>query len=223
MQSLVLLRHGTPLDEAVDAARPLSEVGLKEAEHAANGIAAYLELPSEFLPNPMAGEPARRAVTVVHSGKARAVRAKLLERAVARPARPPRPPCTGSPSPRVCAPIARAQAQTADCVAKALTAAGCDVRLEEAEAALAPNADPSAALAMLKAPAALAVVVGHLPHLHLLAGALGSAVAATAFTPAGGVVLEMHEGAWAVAHVVAHKKSWWIQGASQYVPAEPAE
>jgi phosphohistidine phosphatase SixA len=112
------------------------------------------------------------------------------------------------------------QVQTAECVAKVLTAAGCNVSLMEATTELSPNADPALSAAMLKDPVPLTVVVGHLPHLNLLASTLGSVVAESAFTPGGGVVLEQIEGTWALVHVVAHRTNWWIQGASSYTPAD---
>ena len=71
------------------------------------------------------------------------------------------------------------------------------------------------------------MLVGHLPHLHVLAAALGVTVSADVFAPAGGVLFETHgTGAWALAHHVqseSAKKSWWIHGVSQYVRAEVEE
>ena len=49
-RTLVMLRHGTPVAESVNPARPLSDEGLAEANFAANGLLAYLELPSAFMP-----------------------------------------------------------------------------------------------------------------------------------------------------------------------------
>ena len=133
------------------------------------------------------------------------------------------PACPAQPSPPHTTSHTRswcAQTQTAECVAKALKAAGCDVSVVEAKEALEPNADPALAVAMLKGAAPTIVFVGHLPHVHLFAAALGSAAAAEMFTPGGGVVLELLGGDWALTHVVAHKTNWWIQGVSQYLPAE---
>jgi len=67
--ALLLLRHGTAVPESVDASRPLSDEGRNEATWAANAVAAYLELPSEFMPRGFGG---KCDVTVMHSGKPRA-------------------------------------------------------------------------------------------------------------------------------------------------------
>ena len=75
-RALVLLRHGTPLEEAVDPARHLSDAGKAQAAFAANGLCAYLELPSTFVPMAY-GEPC--PVAIFHSGKERAAQtAKIV-------------------------------------------------------------------------------------------------------------------------------------------------
>eukprot|EP00747_Dinoflagellata_sp_TGD_P184155 gnl/TRDRNA2_/TRDRNA2_39544_c0_seq1.p1 gnl/TRDRNA2_/TRDRNA2_39544_c0~~gnl/TRDRNA2_/TRDRNA2_39544_c0_seq1.p1 ORF type:complete len:175 (+),score=39.01 gnl/TRDRNA2_/TRDRNA2_39544_c0_seq1:172-696(+) len=57
---LVLLRHGTPVPEEEDPARPLSEQGRTEAAQTSKGLALYL------------GTPTESDVQILHSGKARA-------------------------------------------------------------------------------------------------------------------------------------------------------
>ena len=117
-------------------------------------------------------------------------------------------------------------AQTAACVERALTAAGCTATCTEAKDALSPNAEPAGALTLVaaSADAPLTVLVGHLPHLHNCATALGvTGITADAFAPAGGVLLESSGSAWSLAHTVlplAARKDWWIHGVSKYVPAE---
>ena len=185
MPAILLLRHGSASPEGE---KPLSEEGKAEAMWAANSIAAYLELPGDFMPR---GFGAKCDVAVVHSGKLRAQ-------------------------------------QTADCVVEVLTKAGCTVTSVAEPAALAPDADPTAAAAIVPpivsgVSAPLTIVVGHLPHLHKLAGALGvSEVKEERFTPAGGLLLLQLEGAWKVSHLVQNKVSWWMRGISFYVPSEAA-
>lgn len=70
MSALVLIRHGAAIDKDVDATQPLSQEGQAQAEFVGNALAAYLELPSEFLPTLAQGTPC--AVTVWHSDKERA-------------------------------------------------------------------------------------------------------------------------------------------------------
>eukprot|EP00933_Yihiella_yeosuensis_P053642 TRINITY_DN51904_c0_g1_i1.p1 TRINITY_DN51904_c0_g1~~TRINITY_DN51904_c0_g1_i1.p1 ORF type:complete len:167 (-),score=35.00 TRINITY_DN51904_c0_g1_i1:110-610(-) len=63
MSLCILLRHGTPVPEEQDPARPLSEDGQKEASFTANGIVEYLRMRST--PDP-------REISIMHSGKTRA-------------------------------------------------------------------------------------------------------------------------------------------------------
>ena len=183
----LLLRHATPIDEDP---KPLSEQGKLEAAFAADGLCAYLELPSNFVGAFASGEPC--AVKIYHSGKDRA-------------------------------------AQTAACVSDALTKAGCAVTMADSAEALSPNADPAAAVDLVKSSdAPLTVLVGHLPHLHKCAGALGISISADAFAPAAGALLECRDAKapWELVHTVtpmSAKKDWWIHGVSKYVPAEEAE
>mmetsp|Transcript_58003 Transcript_58003/g.188742 ORF Transcript_58003/g.188742 Transcript_58003/m.188742 type:complete len:197 (+) Transcript_58003:61-651(+) len=73
LQHLLLLRHGTPMEEKDDPKRPLSEQGQSEAEFTAKGVAAYL---SAMLP---AGK-----ARLLHSGKDRALQtAEAVERTLA--------------------------------------------------------------------------------------------------------------------------------------------
>lgn len=72
-RSLLLLRHGTATGEGT-----LSEVGREEASFAADGLCAYLELPSNFMPK-ADGKPA--AVKLLHSGKERAAQTASIVQA----------------------------------------------------------------------------------------------------------------------------------------------
>ena len=81
-KALVLLRHATAVEEVVDPARPLSEVGKEEAAFTADGLCAYLELPSNFTPR-ADGVPC--AVRIVHSAKERAAQtATIVKEALAK-------------------------------------------------------------------------------------------------------------------------------------------
>mmetsp|Transcript_11937 Transcript_11937/g.32269 ORF Transcript_11937/g.32269 Transcript_11937/m.32269 type:complete len:194 (-) Transcript_11937:83-664(-) len=65
-RQLILLRHGTPLPEEEDSARPLAEKGREEAEFTARGVTEYLKAV------PAGGPQAERRALVLHSGKTRA-------------------------------------------------------------------------------------------------------------------------------------------------------
>ena len=188
-RALVLVRHGTPVAEEVDAARPLSDEGKAEAAFVADGLCAYLELPSNFMPR-ADGEP--RPVTIIHSGKDRA-------------------------------------AQTASVIKEALAKAGCDTTCTADKDALAPNAATEAALSLVASSSTpITILVGHLPHLHNFATALGAAIAADAFGPCGGVLFEASggDGKWSLAHHIqpmSAKKDWWRHGVSVHVRADAAD
>lgn len=95
---------------------------------------------------------------------------------------------------------------------------GCTLRGHAADAeALSPNAEPSVALGLMDelrtAPNTLLALVGHLPHLHRVAQALlvdePERAREEHFTPAGGLMLEMRDGKWALAAVVDAETEWW--------------
>ena len=79
---------------------------------------------------------------------------------------------------------------------------------------LAPNADPSLALALMDKlqvqQNTLLALTGHLPMLHKLAMSLGADCTADMFIPAGGLMLERQsaDGSWKLASVV-DTTSWW--------------
>ena len=89
----MLLRHATPVPEDVDAARPLSETGKEEAAYAADGLCAYLELPSNFMPKFASGTPC--AVKIMHSGKERAAQTAACVERVGRAGHRAVDPCVG--------------------------------------------------------------------------------------------------------------------------------
>ena len=68
----------------------------------------------------------------------------------------------------------------------------------------------------------LVVLVGHLPLLHKLAGALGvETTSADNFPPAGGLLLRAtDDGKWGLAHVVLPNVNWWMRGVSVHVRAD---
>jgi len=83
--------------------------------------------------------------------------------------------------------------------------------------ALAPNADPALAIALMDTlhvqQNTLLVLTGHLPMLHKLAAALGIAdCSADSFAPAGGLLLQSvsAQAGWSLANVV-DKTSWWME------------
>jgi phosphohistidine phosphatase SixA len=205
---LLLLRHATPVPEEVDASKPLSNEGLAEAEFAAHGLAAFLDLKGKFSPRAK-GQPV--AVKIVHSDKSRAVQTAEALATVLQAAG-----CT----------VEKAEstdlAPNADpALAQALITAalspppdegycGCadlfdDELVAEADAAL-PAVSPS--------PPSVIVIVGHLPHLQKLATALGLTASTELFTPAGGLLLVLEkpgERSWEIVATVAHKVSWWME------------
>lgn len=116
-------------------------------------------------------------------------------------------------------------AQTALIVAGKLKEAGCDVTEQASAEELSPNAEPAAAHKLVEgASTPLVVMVGHLPHLHKLAAALGvEQTSADIFTPAGGVLLHRSDATWALAHVCANGVNWWMRGVSVHIRADANE
>ena len=103
--------------------------------------------------------------------------------------------------------------QTAEHMRDVLVPAGCTLIGDATDGdALAPNADTAVAIQLMDGlitPAStLLVLVGHLPHLHKLAVALGVEAAAEQFTPAGGLLLEGTGAAW-VRAAIADQSRWF--------------
>ena len=96
-----------------------------------------------------------------------------------------------------------------------LVLGGCKLIGHSADSeALAPNSDPSLALALMDKlqvqQNTLLALTGHLPMLHKLAVSLGAECSADMFIPAGGLMLEREsaEGTWKLASVV-DTTNWW--------------
>ena len=213
-RALVLLRHGTPLEEAVDPARHLSDAGKAQAAFAANGLCAYLELPSTFMPMAY-GEPC--PVAIYHSGKERAAQTATIvnDGLSAAKCETTLTECVAAASITSAIPIATS----------AESHCHCTVPHSRNVAALKPDAAPDAALALVAASSTpLTVLVGHLPLLHQIATNLGIVIGADAFAPCGGVVLEANgNGGWMLAHHIVpeqEKKDWWRHGVSVHIRAD---
>ena len=114
-------------------------------------------------------------------------------------------------------------AQTSSIVAEKLTGAKCETSEQVAADELAPDADVSLAAKMVEgASTPLVVLVGHLPLLHKLAGALGvETTSEDNFCPAGGLLLRAtDDDKWGLAHVVLPNVNWWMRGVSVHVRAD---
>ena len=114
-------------------------------------------------------------------------------------------------------------AQTAAIVRDVLVLGGCRLLGDGADGdALSPQADPALVIAlmdeMVTPQQTLLVLVGHLPHLHVLSAALGVEADAAQFGPAGGLCLEKSDGWKMAAHI--DMSSWWME-APPPPPAPP--